>query len=226
MKLILFDIDGTLLHTDGLSKDLFFESLSETFSVSINPGNIPWGGLTDKGIAEHALQQSGIDAHEIRDGLPMAFDLLGKKWAARGSIDHFTIYPEAVALLEMLAQHSAVSLGVLTANCHQGAHHKLRLSNLSAYFDLLITGDLVSERDRLPSFVPDRAQHQFSYPFGESDCVIIGDTPADISCARACNMSVVAVATGRYSQVELAQQKPDLLLSNLAPTPELLSFLS
>ena len=117
MKLILFDIDGTLLHTDGLSKDLFFESLSETFEVAINPGNIPWGGLTDKGIAEHALRKSGVGDHDIQSGLPIAFDLLGKKWADRGSIDHFTIYPEAVELLETLAQHSAVSLGVLTANC-------------------------------------------------------------------------------------------------------------
>ena len=79
MKIVLFDIDGTLMHSHGFSKDAFFSSLSETFEVDFNPGNIPWGWLTDKGIAEFGLRQLGLEQPLIDAKLPQAFDLLGHK---------------------------------------------------------------------------------------------------------------------------------------------------
>ncbi|MFK7800687.1 MAG: HAD family hydrolase [Anaerolineae bacterium] len=218
MKLILFDIDGTLLHTDGLSKDLFFESISETFSVPINPGNIPWGGLTDKGIAEFALRESGVNQARIEAKLPDAFRLLGEKWANQGSVDHFTIYPEAVRFLQQLAAEPEIKLAILTANCQQGAEHKLRIADLEHHFDFLVTGDLVSDRDDLPPFAFNRAYAGSGHRFVAEDCIVIGDTPADIACAKAHGMQAVAVATGRYSREQLAEHQPDVLLSDLTPS--------
>jgi phosphoglycolate phosphatase len=88
----------------------------------------------------------------------------------------------------------------------------------------LVTGDLVSERDDLPPFTFDRAHRHLEHRFSAKDCIIVGDTPADISCAKANGMGVVAVATGRYSMAQLARFQPDLLLPDLAPSIELDRF--
>lgn len=226
MKLLLFDIDGTLLHTDGLSKNLFFDSLSETFEVNINLGNIPWGGLTDKGIAEFALRNSGVKEDYIQAKLTDAFALLGEKWRQHGALGHFTIYPEAVECLQRLTADPGFEMSVLTANCRQGAEHKLRLAELEHHFRFLITGDLVSNRDDLPPFTFEQAHSYLDHRFAAQDCIVIGDTPADISCAKANGMRAIAVATGRYTLDQLAQHQPDLLLPDLAPSEPLNRFLA
>jgi phosphoglycolate phosphatase len=154
----------------------------------------------------------------IQAKLPDAFQLLGSKWDEHGSADRFTIYPEAVDLLHRLAAVPHVEMAVLTANCSQGAQHKLRLAGLEQFFSFLVSGELVSERDNLPPFTFDRAHAKLGRRFEGKDCIVVGDTPADISCARANGMKAVAVATGRYTLDQLAPHQPDVLLADLAPS--------
>ena len=225
MKLLLFDIDGTLLHTDGLSKDIFFESISETFDVEIHPGNIPWGGLTDRGIAEFALRRAGILQHAIDQKIMQVFDRMDSKWRQRGSHTNFTIFKGATDLVNHCATVDRFSMSVLTANCAQGANHKLRISKFETFFDFVISGEAIAERNYLPGLVFEKTNQAYGYEVDPNDCVIIGDTPADVECARAHGMQVVAVSTGRYSAEELADHRPDLLVNSLAPSHDLLSFL-
>ncbi len=225
MKVVLFDIDGTLLHSNGFSKDAFFSALSETFDVDFNPGNIPWGWLTDKGIAEYGLKQIGIEQRVIDEKLPQAFELLGEKWATQASAEDLIVYPDATWLLDELSHSADYELAVLTANCQQGAEHKLRLSGLDRYFNFLVTGSDIPQRNDLPEVALEKAQHAFGKPFSGADFIVIGDTPADVSCAKTWGMQAVAVATGRYSVEELEKCPADLVLESLQPTDALYNLI-
>lgn len=225
MKLLLFDIDGTLLHTDGLSVRLFTQALVDTFDVDIPRSGIRWGGRTDRGIAEDLLRQQQVAEEQIQAKLPKAFDLLSDYWLEHGKIEHFDVYADAVRLLDYVAAQPDGELAILTANCWPGAENKLRIAGLNDYFKFKITGDMASDRNDLPSFVPKVVGDALGGICRREDCVIIGDTPADIACARAHNMQAVAVSTGRYSAEELADHRPDLLVNSLAPNETLMAFL-
>ena len=225
MKVVLFDIDGTLLHSNGFSKDAFFSALSETFDVDFNPGNIPWGWLTDKGVAEYGLKQIGIEQELIDEKLPQAFELLGEKWANQASLADLVVYPDATWLVDELSHSADYELAVLTANCQQGAEHKLRLAGLDRYFNFLVAGSDIPQRNDLPEVALEKAQRAFGKSFSGADFIVIGDTPADVSCAKAWGMQAVAVATGRYSVEELEKCSADLVLDSLRPSQALYDLL-
>lgn len=221
MKIVLFDIDGTLMHTEGFSKNAYFSALSETFNVDFNPGNIPWGWLTDKGIAEFGLRQLDIPENVIQAKLPEAFELLGHKWQTEATADDLIVYPDAVWLVEELAQSAEYELAVLTANCKQGAEQKLRLSGLAPFFKFVVSGSDIAERNDLPEVALHNGSKLLGKPISGADFVVIGDTPADVSCAKKWDMQAVAVATGRYSAEQLRECPADLVVESLAPSDKL-----
>ena len=204
---------------------MFTQALIDTFQVDIQRSGIAWGGRTDRGIAEDLLRQQQVPEDQIQAELPKAFELLANLWLEHGKIEHFNVYADAVNLLDHATARPTSELAILTANCWPGAENKLRVAGLNEYFSFKITGDMASERNDLPGLVAEKAALTLGQNFRPEDCVIIGDTPADIACARVHGMQAVAVSTGRYSAEELADHRPDLLVNSLAPTETLLAFL-
>ncbi|MEM7802864.1 MAG: HAD hydrolase-like protein [Chloroflexota bacterium] len=217
--LVLFDIDGTLLHTGGLSKALFFQALEDTFGVRPERLQIPWQGLTDYGIACWLLRHHHVSDSEMVEGIPAAFERLDILWQAHGNPDAVTVYPGVIELLAELQGISDVQLGYFTANCRSGAENKLFFSQLEAdepLFPIRLAGDTVETKVQV---LEEGLAHDVdllnSYR-QESNRWILGDSPADMICAHAHGFQGLGVATGFYDQQSLAEAKPSAIFPNFS----------
>lgn len=227
MTLCLFDIDGTLLHSRGLSKDLYLEALSETFGTPLTFDAVPgrsWRGLTDYGIAQELLRWAAVPESEWGAGIPAAFERLGELWMKRGTPEDIELYDGVIALLDMLEEADIDEIGLFTANCAAGAAHKIRLSGLEAErtrFRFSASGDAVVTKERvLTDFLQGRSES-----VAAKNGWVIGDSPADIEAARACGLRSVGVCTGWYRADALKAARPDLLFDNFSDPAAVVSSL-
>lgn len=217
--LILFDIDGTLLHTGGLSKTLFFRAIEETFGVGVDSIDLPWKGLTDYGIAHRLLTANRVPVDDIEAGIPVAFERLGALWSAYGSFEAVTLYPGVSALIDALSRVDSVEIGYYTANCWAGAEQKIAFSNLDQKRDLFVTrlaGDGVHTKLEVLQNQVDQLQIE------DRSAWVIGDSPTDIESAHACGLKGMAVTTGFYNWETFSQIKPDVIFENLRDTDRVL----
>lgn len=213
MKVLLFDIDGTLIDAGGAGQSAMEQALAEEFGARGPVEGIPTAGRTDRAIAIDLFRFHNVeisDAHWSRY-LASYFRLLPQSLRTNSGV----VLPGVIALLKSLRTRDDVMLGLLTGNFSQGARLKLQHYGLADHFDLGGFGDHHLDRDdvardawevvrsRLPAVQPEQVW-------------VIGDTPADIRCGRAINANVLAVATGIYSAEELTGHQPDLLLSDLS----------
>ena len=135
------------------------------------------------------------------------------------------LHPGAAELVEMLAEDPRVVLGLVTGNVERGARLKLERFDLWRRFPVGAFGSDDRDRDRLPQIAIERASRLTGRAFSGGDAVVIGDTPADIRCARAAGAMAVAVASGLPTRAELAASGPDLLLDSLEEWQELMTAL-
>lgn len=222
MVVLLFDIDGTLIHTGGAGGDALLDAFSDWFGVAA-PQAVPLSGRTDRGIARHLF-----GAHDIPD--------TEANWHAfrRAYVQRLTAYlplrdgsvlPGIEALLQRLAARTDLAVGLLTGNTRAGARVKLDHFRLSEHFAFGAYGDDHVDRDDVArEALAACGRHLRAEPVPEQVWVI-GDTPLDIRCARAIGARVAAVATGWDSRDELAAAEPDLLLDTLAEPDALLARL-
>ncbi len=225
-RLILFDIDGTILHTNGVSKQIFCRALSEVFGAYIRWENIPYQGQPDRALARQLLAHHGhININDWQLGV--AFERMGALWAEHPPGQDIVVYPGIRRLVAGLASENRVCVGQLTANARPAALGKLRAAGFeTSLFPTGGYGDDAEERNDLLPIALSRCEGWFNHSFKSADTTIIGDSPADIICARQGGARVVAVATGRYAVAELAAYRPDLLIANIdSGWDELQSFL-
>lgn len=225
-RLLLFDIDGTLLTTNGRGRDAFRQSIEEVFRRPFNPDLISFAGKTDQQILSEILHQMGLD----RDGDPTAFeralDLYSSTMASILDESWVDVLPGVRSLLGRLAAEPGVQLALLTGNLRETAYLKLRLGGIESHFPFGAFGSDDPNRYRLPPIAVDRAFEHTGYRYSGREVVIIGDTEHDIGCGREIRAISVAVCTGRFDREELARHRPDVLLDNLADTDGFLGMLA
>ena len=227
-RVLLFDIDGTLLLTGGAGRRAIQLAMREAFGVD-RAADVPIHGSTDRGIARDLFR-----AHGLADDGP-AWDRFREAYLVQLESILAGCDPTALAgvpkLLEQLVDREGYGVGLLTGNVRRGARLKLDRYELTSFFDRHQAevwggfGDEHPERD-------DVARAAFAglcRQFGESDCDdrvwVIGDTPSDIRCARAIGARVIAVATGATPLEELASLRPDAALPSLADADAILRLL-
>ncbi len=215
MRLLLFDIDGTLLTADGSSRGVIEQALSGLTGRSITTDDVSFSGKTDPAIMREILTSNGIPPSMIEQVLPQALQTYAE--LARSTIRQDTVrLLEGVSnLLGELEQEASVALSLLTGNLESTAKLKLEAGGIAHYFRGGAYGSDHANRNRLPEVARHRAQQSFERRFAASDITVIGDTPRDIACGRAAGCFTVAVATGRFSASELQTHQPDLLFHNL-----------
>jgi phosphoglycolate phosphatase len=217
-RLVLFDIDGTLLTTDGAGKRAVREALLEVFGTTGPIGGYSFSGRTDPEIVHDLLAAGGIPEPVIEAGLPQ----LWERYLARLREDlpaaRIEALPGVTALLDRLEAAGGESLlGLLTGNLEGGARIKLEAASIG--FDRFRVGAYGSDhraRPELPAIAIARAHRVNGIRYRGKEVVIIGDTPFDISCGRHLGVRTVAVATGRHPADALAQHGPDHLLDDLS----------
>ena len=223
MKLLLFDIDGTILKTDGLGRRLIEDMLSRLCGRSITAEQVSFSGKTDPQIVQEILLRNGLSARKAAALIPEA--LTAYVETARRAIapQHIEVLPGVRALIDHLATRDDVQLALLTGNHEITAYCKVEAAGLGGFFPFGAFGSDHADRAELPPIAVRRAHDHTGRPFAGKDVVIIGDSENDVWCGRGIGAFSVAVCTGFTDRATLAAQTPDLLLDDLCDPDYFLS---
>lgn len=227
MRLVLFDIDGTLIHIDGGGRAVLAAALVELFGTAGPIDSYAMGGKNDALIIRDLLGAAGFSAADIEARLEDVYEEMG--WRAPAVFRRHAMRPcpGVPALLAALQGRSDVLLGLLTGNNRVTAPLKLQAAGIDpALFSVGAYGCDHADRNRLPAIALERARSLIGEPIQPADTVVVGDTPADIICGRAGGALSVAVATGLHSAETLADFHPDVLLESLLDTDAVLRTLA
>lgn len=225
-RLFLFDIDGTLLSAGGAPRRAFRQALLDHFGTEGDAANNDFSGKTDPQIVYELMRAAGFTDGHIGDRLQGLFD----DYLAALAIEFETetrhyLFPGVAELVPALADDPRIVLGLVTGNVEQGARLKLDHFGLWDAFEVGAFGSDDHGRDQLPAIAIERAEAKTGRRFRGTEVVVVGDTPADIQCARAVGAIAVAVATGNPSRQILADCEPDMLLDSMADWPQWLADL-
>jgi phosphoglycolate phosphatase len=223
-RLLLFDIDGTLLSVPGIPKKAMSTVLSRRYSGFNFDVSYDFSGRTDRLIIEHLLQ---YDNREISDNL--VTEILDEFCIEleREIYDGYEpeIYPGVVRLIRRLEKTDNIYLGLVTGNVFRGARIKLESAELHHYFPVGGFGDDAKDRNQLPPIARKRAETYYHTTFKPENIFIIGDSVRDISCAHINGFRCLAVSTGKTSKEDLAAANPDFLESDLSELERILDIL-
>ncbi len=229
VRLLLFDIDGTLVHTSGAGRRAIDAALRELYGWEEATAGVWFGGKTDPLIVAEVFaargEPPGRSRDELRRIVPVYLRHLERELEA--GRDGCRSLPGAPALLRALGGRAAECVvALLTGNIEGGARRKLAACGLGwSTFRCGAFGDEGLRRIDLLPVAAARAQACAGRPFDPRDAVVIGDTPADIEVARAHGALAIAVATGASPRDVLAEHRPDVLLDDLADVERVLAHL-
>lgn len=219
---LLFDLDGTLMTTDGAGR----RAIEAAFAVRHGRGdacrNVPFAGMTDRAIARRGLEAIGVapDEAAITGLLATYLGLLDRELAAARSV---RVFPGIEPALSAAARHGA-ALGLGTGNLRQGAQKKLELTRLWSSFAFGGFADDSESRPELIRIGATRGAERLGVALAECRVVVIGDTPLDVAAAQANGFRSLAVATGVVTVDALRATGADHVAADLS-APGALDFL-
>jgi phosphoglycolate phosphatase-like HAD superfamily hydrolase len=225
-KLVLFDIDGTLVLTGGAGVRAMTRACEEIVGLREALEGVQVAGRTDWIILHDAMKKIGRELDEdlfaaLRDGylarLREEIALPGR--GVKG------VMPGVRALLDELQERDHVFLGLLTGNFEEGARIKLEHFDLWRYFRSGAFGGDSADRNALVPFALRRARASGLADLSHSDILVVGDTPHDVACAQAVGAVPVGVATGGYSVQQLRQSGAEIVFEDLRGTEEFLALI-
>ena len=224
-KLVLFDIDGTILLTAGAGRRAILAAISEQVGHARGLQQVRFDGKTDPQIVTELLEAAGLPGPHRPDRVEALcsryIDLL--EYELQQPTSNTTLMPGVLPLLDRLEQSEDVVLGLLTGNMARGAALKLRSGGLDPErFQVGAYGSDAAQRTELPPIAAQRAAQYFGRVPSGAEVVIIGDTPADIACGACIGARAVGVATGAYSVADLMTCAPHAVFENLTNTDRVL----
>jgi phosphoglycolate phosphatase len=224
VKLVLFDIDGTLITSRGAGRRAMRTALERVFGAAGGIDQYDLGGRTDTRIVHDVMGALGWEPARVKDRLDDFFEAyLAGLTSEIGDGRHVATLPGVSLVVDRLAQSADVLLGLVTGNIEGGARIKLLPTGLWPHFRVGAYGSDHMDRRRLPSLAARRAHALVGHAFAPSDVVVIGDTPHDIDCARAFGAVAIAVSTGQYTRAALLAEDPDHLFDDLGDVEQVLA---
>lgn len=219
MRLLIFDIDGTIMLNGPVAGQLFVESFARVVGRPPVEG-VHFHGNTDRGIFRAMLDGHGdYDALYPRFAAEFARRMREEYPAAQGPY----VLDGARELIESLHVHHGAALALGTGNVRETAYTKLQRFGLDGYFPVGgFGGDHEMRADLVRAALVDAREH-YDVDFDPADTWVIGDTAADVAAARAAGCRVMAVMTGPHRENELSGA--DVVVSDLAATGERISQL-
>jgi phosphoglycolate phosphatase-like HAD superfamily hydrolase len=216
----LFDIDGTLLLTEGASRQAFSGALRERLGVDDDLAGIAFAGRTEPLILADILARIG---RRFEDGDEARFwDAVFAQMRMLLHPGRGLLMPGVPAILDAIDQEPQWVSGLLTGNMTRMAEIKLARFQLEHRFAFGAFGQEAVDRNALARVAVERVRTAYGVP--PSRCIVVGDTEHDIACARAAGARVVAVATGSVPRAVLAEHAPDMLFDDLGEFGALLEW--
>ncbi len=225
MKLVLFDIDGTLLSCGPQVRPIFASALVEVFGTAGDVDAYDFTGRTDPGIVLDLVTGAGVPEEEVRAGLPRMRELYTGRLDAALERDGMRLLPGVVEILERLEEREDVVVALLTGNWEPGAKAKLARFDLNRFFPFGAFGCDGVERSELPPVALDRAERARGRRFLPEEVLIIGDSIHDVSCAHAHGIPCLAVGTGRTPESALQAAGADWFVPDLRSAAEQVPWL-
>lgn len=226
MKLLLFDIDGTLIRSHGAGRETLAYALEQLFGTAGPIADYQLDGKTDTRIIMDLMTAAGFQPAEINPKMSQLHELMAAKGQEIFPLRAMHACVGVSQLLATLNTRADVLLGLLTGNIQRTASLKLAAAGVDpTLFKVGAYGCDALDRNQLPPIGIERANQLTGNEFTGYNTVIIGDTPADILCARAGKATAVAVASGWHSTITLAKYQPDYLFENLGDTESVLQAL-
>jgi phosphoglycolate phosphatase-like HAD superfamily hydrolase len=224
VKLVLFDIDGTLITSRGAGRRAMRIALERVFGTAGGIDRYDLSGRTDTRIVHDVMGALGWEPARVKERLDDFFEVyLGGLMSEIGDGRHVVTLPGVSTVVERLAGSPDVVLGLVTGNIEEGARIKLLPTGLWPHFRVGAYGSDHMDRRVLPSLATRRAHALVGHAFTPTDVVVIGDTPHDIDCARHFGAVAVAVTTGQYTRAQLVADGPDHLFDDLGDVERVLA---
>jgi phosphoglycolate phosphatase len=214
--LVLFDIDGTLCLTKGAGRESTARAMLDMFGNDANIRDLPIGGKTDWQILHEMLTEYGQDTSQIESIMASYEARMAHHLEAIIHEYPAEACPGAHELVDALYTMPNIVLGVVTGNTSLTAPIKLKAVGFD--FSRFVANAYGSEsitRNALPALAISRARQVTGHDFQPHEIIVIGDTVADIECARASKAIAVAVQTGFEKSPQLQAAQPDYLLRDL-----------
>jgi phosphoglycolate phosphatase len=206
-KLVLFDIDGTLISDGGASREAFAAALLEVFDYRGELRRYDFSGRTDPQIAHMILRDAGWSEADIDARMARLWD----KYVAeleQHERSRVRELPGVRGLLDTLRANDRVTLALLTGNIERGARLKLSGPALNEYFPFGAFGSDSPHREELPPIAIERAKEISGHRYRGRDVVIIGDSIYDVRCGAPHSATTIAIASGKTSAEALKAEKP------------------
>ena len=222
-RLLLWDIDATLITTGGAGDKSLKRAVAKHFGVTDDLHDIEIAGRTDAAIAASILEKYGVPPSTenvsgfLEDYLAFLGELLPQ-------LDGH-ILPGVAEILERVKTKPDRVLGLLTGNLERGAKLKLQRYRLWDYFEFGAFADDHADRNELGPFARARAKERHLHEFAGEQIDVIGDTGHDIACGKIFGARTIAVATGSWTREQLAAHEPDFLFDDLSQVDEVIATL-
>ena len=222
-RLILFDIDETLISSDGAGRRAIGKALAEMFDVDLSNIKVSMSGKTDPQILTEILSAGAIAESEInarmKEILDIYISLLQEQIDKSKS---YIIHKGVPEILDVLVKTENAFLGLLTGNIETGARMKLNRFDLNKFFPIGAFGSDSANRMDLPKIATDRGNNHYQIEFAPEEVTIIGDSIYDVMCAKGFGAKSLAVNTGVTRREMLVEQNPDFLFDDLSDTEKVL----
>lgn len=193
MRLLLFDIDGTLVRCGRQVRELFSAALVEVFGTCGDLDGYDFSGKTDPQIVRELMCGAGFAAAEVAAAMPRMHEAYLSRLEAE--LTGVEVLPGVREALAAVRSREDLAVGLVTGNWRRGANAKLGRAGLDG-FAVGAFGDDGEDRACLPPVALARAREALGIDFAPADALIIGDSVEDVRCARASGVPVVAVASG------------------------------
>lgn len=219
-KLILFDIDGTLMYHVGFRhwNQQYARGMRVAYDIKEPQDFEKYNGSIEMHMAWDIVKKYGLNREEFLKRFPLYIAAMIEHlelWAQKGPV--FEAIDEAVMVVEKLAAKRVHTLGILTGNAKRIAQWKLSHVGLSGYFSFGLYGEEADDRIALAKLVFEKAKKELHQEFDPINIVVIGDTVHDIRCGKAIGAVTIAVTTGMHGDpAVLEKEKPDFLVDSLA----------
>lgn len=216
MKLLLFDIDGTLIHAGGAGIRAANRAFSAIYGIEDAMQGITPDGKTDplilREMFRNTLNRDYSEGEATRVYRSYVL-FLEEEMKKRNPI---MVLNGISKILEAISLRDGLELGIATGNIEEAAWIKLRYSGLDSYFGFGAFGNDSECRGEIIRIAMQRGERTLSKPGGFAEVVVIGDTPFDIIHGKAAGAKVLSVATGSYSLEDLEIYDPDYLFQDFS----------